>query len=215
VALVVASASAGEAVLVDALRHGEEEAFVDLVGRHHAGLRRVARAYVSSDAVADEVVQETWLAVVVGIDGFEGRSSVKTWIFHILVNIAKTRGVGERRSLPFSGLAPDGGERGSPGVPPERFQGPGDAWPGHWAAPPRAWEDPERRLGSLEAREYLRRALHTLPQAQQAVVTLRDVEGLDPGEVCGLLQLSDANQRVLLHRGRARLRAAIESYLEA
>jgi RNA polymerase sigma-70 factor (ECF subfamily) len=204
---------ASEASLVDALRLGDEAAFRELVGRHHAGLRRFARAYVSSEALAEEVVQEAWLAVVAGIDRFEGRSSLKTWLFSIVLNIARTRGQRERRTLPFSALSCDD-EDTSPSVPPERFQTRGDAWPGHWATPPRAWEDPERRLACLEAREQLRAALQRLPAAQQTVVTLRDVEGLDAGEVCRLLGLSEGNQRVLLHRGRARLRAALDRYME-
>jgi RNA polymerase sigma-70 factor (ECF subfamily) len=212
--LPLPSIAAAESSLIDALRGGDEAAFVELVRRHHASLRRVARAHVSSDAVADEVVQETWLAVVAGIDRFQGRSSLKTWMFHILTNIAKTRGMRERRCTPFSGLANDD-EDPSPSVPPERFQGPGAAWPGHWASPPCPWEDPERRLASLEAREHLRAALAELPPVQQAVVTLRDVEGLGSEEVCALLDLSAANQRVILHRGRARLRAALETYMEA
>ena len=205
---------ASEASLVDALRLGDEAAFSELVHRHHAGLRRVARAHVSSDALAEEVVQEAWLAVVAGIDRFEGRSSIKTWLFRIVMNIARTRGRRERRTLPFSALRAED-EDASPSVPPERFQTQRDAWPGHWATPPRPWEDPERRLGALEAREHLRSALRKLPAAQQTVVTLRDVEGLGADEVCRLLGLSEGNQRVLLHRGRARLRAALDTYMEA
>jgi RNA polymerase sigma-70 factor (ECF subfamily) len=204
---------APDADLVVALRRGDEAAFVALVGRHHTALRRVARRYVASDALADEVVQDTWVAVVKGLRQFEGRSSLKTWIFHILANIAKTRGARERRTVPFSGLASDADA--GPAVPPERFQGPDEAWPSHWAAPPRPWEDPERRLASLEAREHLRRAIEALPAVQQAVLTCRDVEGLEAGEVCRLLELTDGNQRVILHRARSRVRAALEEYLDA
>jgi RNA polymerase sigma-70 factor (ECF subfamily) len=214
-AAVAPSSSFSEAALVAALREGDEAAFAELVRRHHASLRRVARGYVASDALADEVVQDTWLAVIAGIDRFQGRSSVKTWIYNILANIARTRGVRERRSLPFSALAHQAGEDLEPSVPPERFQGPSDTWPGHWSVPPCPWQDPDRRLTSLEAREHLRRALATLPSVQQAVVTLRDVEGFGSEEVCAMLDLSAANQRVLLHRGRARLRAALEPYMEA
>jgi RNA polymerase sigma-70 factor (ECF subfamily) len=206
--------TADEADLLDALRAGDEAAFAGLVRRHHGSLRRFARGFVASDAVAEEVVQEAWLAVVSGLDRFEGRSSLKTWLFSIVMNIARTRGVRERRSMPFSALAAPGDEP-SPSVPPQRFQQRGEAWPGHWASPPRPWEDPERRLESIEVREHLREALGTLPAAQQTVVTLRDVEGLDADEVCGLLGLTDGNQRVLLHRGRARLRAALDRYMEA
>jgi len=197
--------------LVAALRAGDEQAFATLVRRHHASLKRVARAYVSTDAVAEEVVQETWLAVVAGIERFEQRATLKTWLFHILTNKAKTRGVRERRTVPFASLA---GADDEPAVSPERFQRAGDAWPGHWATPPRPWEDPERRLQSLEARERLREAIAALPAAQQAVLTLRDVEGLEADEVCALLDLSPGNQRVILHRARAKVRDALEQWFE-
>ena len=197
--------------LIAALRAGDEQAFATLVRRHHASLKRVARAYVSTDAVAEEVVQETWLAVVAGIERFEQRATLKTWLFHILTNKAKTRGVRERRTVPFASLA---GADDEPAVSPERFQRAGDAWPGHWATPPRPWEDPERRLESLEARERLREAIAALPDVHQAVLTLRDVEGLDAPEVCALLELSDGNQRVILHRARARVRADLARYFE-
>jgi len=197
--------------LVAALRAGDEQAFATLVRRYHASLKRVARAYVSTDAVAEEVVQETWLAVVAGIERFEQRATLKTWLFHILTNKAKTRGVRERRTVPFASLA---GADDEPAVSPERFQRAGDAWPGHWATPPRPWEDPERRLQSLEARERLREAIAALPAAQQAVLTLRDVEGLEADEVCALLDLSPGNQRVILHRARAKVRDALEQWFE-
>ena len=201
-----------EGQLLEALRRRDEGAFAALVARHHASLRRVARLYVASDALADEVVQETWLAVVTGIDRFQGRSSLKTWIFHILANIAKTRGARERRMVPLAALAT--GEDDEPTVPPERFQGPDGPWPGHWACAPRPWEDPERRLGSLEAREHLRAALAGLPEAQQTVVTLRDVEGMSAEEVCDLLDLTPVNQRVLLHRARSTVRAGLEAEVD-
>jgi len=200
-----------DAPLLPALRAGHEEAFVALVTRYHASLKRVARAYGSTDAVAEEVVQETWLAVIEGLDRLEHRSTLKTWLFHILANKPKTRGVRERRIVPFASLA---GADDEPAVPPDRFQRDGDAWPGHWAAPPRPWEDPERRLASLEARAYLRAAIAALPATQQAVLTLRDVEGLDAEEVCGLLDVSAGNQRVLLHRARAKVRTQLERYFE-
>jgi len=201
-----------DAPLLAALRAGDEEAFATLVTRYHASLKRVARMYVSTDAVAEEVVQETWLAVLDGLDRFEGRSSLKTWLFHILANKAKTRGVRERRIVPFASLGP--GDEEEPSVPPDRFQGAGDAFPGHWATPPRPWEDPERRLASLEARERLREAIGALPEVQQAVLTLRDVEGLPSDEVSELLDITPGNQRVILHRARARVRAELERYFE-
>ena len=198
--------------LLAALRAGDEDAFATLVTRYHATLRRVARAYVSTDAVAEEVVQETWLGVIDGLDRFEQRASLKTWMFHILTNKAKTRGARERRAVPFASLSRPA--EAEPSVPPERFQGDGAAWPGHWASPPRPWEDPERRLASLEAREHLRAAIAALPSTQQAVLTLRDVEGLEAEEVCELLNVSAGNQRVLLHRARARVRTELERYFE-
>jgi len=201
-----------DARLLAPLRAGDEQAFATLVTRYHATLKRVARAYVSTDAVAEDVVQETWLAVIGALDRFEQRATLKTWLFHILMNKAKTRGVRERRSVPFASLARAGEEE--PAVSPDRFQHEGDAWPGHWATPPRPWEDPERRLASLEAREYLRAAIAALPGTQQAVLTLRDVEGLDADEVCDLLDLSAGNQRVILHRARARVRTKLERYFE-
>jgi len=204
--------AARDASLLAALRAGDEDAFAALVTRYHASLKRVARAYVSSDAVAEEVVQETWLAVIRGLDRFEQRATIKTWLFHILTNQAKTRGVRERRIVPFASLA--GADGDAPSVSPDRFQRDGDTWPGHWATPPRPWQDPERRLASLEAREHLRTAIASLPATQQAVLTLRDVEGLESEEVCELLDLSAGNQRVILHRARARVRADLERYFE-
>ena len=191
----------------------DEAAFSALVERHYASMKRIARAYVQSDAVAEEVVQDTWLAVVAGLDRFEGRSALTTWVFSILTNKAKTRGARERRCTPMSALG--GADPDAPAIDPDRFQGDDDAWPGHWATPPRPWQRPERRLLSLEVRDRLKLALDDLPERQRIVVTLRDVEGLDPDEVCELLDLSPENQRVLLHRGRTRLRALLESYFEA
>jgi RNA polymerase sigma-70 factor, ECF subfamily len=208
------TARSGDALLLTALRDGDEAAFVALVTKYQASLKRIARMYVPTEAIADEVVQETWLAVVSGLSRFEGRSSLKTWIFHILANRAKTRGARERRYVPFSALR--GREEGDdgPSVDADRFRPEGDAWAGHWASPPCPWEDPERRLGSIEARAFLREAIDALPPVQQAVLALRDVEGLPSEEVCALLDLTAGNQRVLLHRARSRLRAALEDYME-
>ena len=199
------AARADDRVLVAALQRGDEAAFTTLVDRYHCSLKRMARAYVSSDAVAEEVVQEAWLGVFAGIHGFEGRSSIKTWIFRILLNRARTRGVRERRSIPFSSLAPD--EDDGPAVDADRF----DA--GSWSAPPRAWQDPYRRAASLEARELLREAIASLPTAQRLVVTMRDVEGLTGEQTCELLGLTQGNQRVLLHRARSKLRQRLEDEL--
>ena len=199
---------------LEALRAGDEAAFMAVVERHHASLLRVAQIFVSSRAVAEEVVQETWIAVLKGLDRFEGRSSLKTWIFRILTNTARTRARREGRTIPLStlqnpGLVPE------PALSPERFRGPEDSrWPGHWAAPPAAWDEvPERRLETLETRRQLEAAIEALPAAQRAVVSLRDIEGWSSDEVCNALGLSETNQRVLLHRARSRLRRALEEYL--
>ena len=196
---------------VAALRDGDERVFRELFERHYPMMKRVARGYVPSDAVADEVVQDTWLAVVTGIDRFGERSALSTWILSILINQAKSHGVRERRSMPLSCTS----AAADPAVDPDRFQGDEDAWPGHWATPPRPWQMPERRLLSLEARAQLKSALAELPARQRLVVGLRDVEGFDSHEVCKLLGLSEENQRVLLHRGRSRLRARLEAYVES
>jgi RNA polymerase sigma-70 factor (ECF subfamily) len=205
-------AADGDDVIVAALRAGDEWAFRTLLERHQPMMRRVARIYVDSDAVADEVVQETWTAVVRGIGRFEGRSALATWIFSILTNQAKSHGGRERRTLPLSSIG--AGHEDEPVADVDRFQSADDAWPGHWATPPRPWQTPERRLLSLEAREHLRQALHDLPDRQRIVVALRDVEGISAEEVCGALELTPENQRVLLHRGRSRLRVALASYLD-
>ncbi len=204
--------TAGDAQTVAALRAGDEAAFRDLFGRLSPVLKRVALGYVDSDAVAEEIVQETWLAVVTGIDGFQGRSALATWIFSILTNQAKSYHRRERRSRPFSSVS-SGGDDG-PAVDADRFQTDDDAWPGHWAIPPRPWQKPERRLLSLEARDRLKEALALLPARQRAVVGLRDIDGFSAAEVCDLLELTSENQRVILHRGRARLRAMLEHYLD-
>jgi RNA polymerase sigma-70 factor (ECF subfamily) len=196
-----------------ALRAGDERAFRDLHARSYPMMKRVARSYVASDAVAEEIVQETWMAIVTGIDRFEGRSALGTWIFSILTNQAKSHSAREKRALPFSCVAPTAAEE--PAVDPDRFQKDDDAWPGHWATPPRPWQKPERRLLSLEARDRLKAALAQLPDRQRLIVGLRDVEGHSAEEVCNLLGLSQENQRVLLHRGRSRLRAVLEEYLDA
>jgi RNA polymerase sigma-70 factor, ECF subfamily len=198
--------------IVAALRAGDEDAFRHLFERNHAKMKRVARGYVDSDAVAEEVVQETWMAVVAGIDRFQGRSAFGTWMFSILTNQAKTHHTRERRAVPLSSFAAD--DESAPVLDADRFQTDDDAWPGHWATPPRPWQKPERRLLSLETRAQLRHALDQLPERQRVIVGLRDVEGVSAEEVCELLDLSQENQRVLLHRGRARLRAELEQYFD-
>jgi RNA polymerase sigma-70 factor (ECF subfamily) len=176
-------------------------------------MHRVARMFVSSDAVADEVVQEAWLGVLRGLDRFEGRSSLKTWIFRILTNTAKTRGEREGRTLPFSALAGDEVETDDPAVDADRFRREG-RWTGHWSEPPAEWAQvPEARLLGAEARAVIDDAVTSLPPAQAAVIRLRDIEGFDADEVCNVLELSETNQRVLLHRARSKVRRALEDYL--
>jgi RNA polymerase sigma-70 factor, ECF subfamily len=205
--------SAEEQELVEALRRGDEAAFTALLDRYGASMLRVAQFHVRTRAVAEDVVQEAWLGVLKGLDRFEGRSSLKTWIFRILTNIAKTRGERESRSVPFSSLASDD-EADAPSVDPSRFQGPNELLTGNWASPPRPWDDvPEAKLLARETREQIDAAIAELPPKQREVVTLRDVEGFGSEEVCNVLDLSETNQRVLLHRARARIRAALEDYL--
>jgi RNA polymerase sigma-70 factor, ECF subfamily len=208
-----------EAALVAALRAGDERAFAWLLDHHDGPLRRFARTFVASEAAADEVVQETWLAVIEGIDRFEQRSSIKTWIYRILVNKARTRGVRDKRSVPFSSIA-QGGSAGDPAglgptFPADRFLPPDHPeWPGHWASPPPDWENlPQQRLEARETLAQVRQAIDDLPSPHREVITLRDVQGWSSAEVCNLLDLTAANQRVVLHRARAKVRAALESYL--
>ena len=203
---------ASEAERLDALRAGEEEAFAALVREYHASLVRVARMYVLTLAAAEEVAQETWLAVLNGLSRFEGRSSLKTWIFRILTNIAKTRAVRDGRTLPFSALQ-DPARVPEAAVDADRFLDPEHPrWPGHWALKPEPW--PEEALVAGETRERLAEAIEALPATQRAVISLRDVEGWTSEEVRNALDLSETNQRVLLHRARSKVRAALESYLD-
>ncbi|HXV32450.1 MAG TPA: sigma-70 family RNA polymerase sigma factor [Gaiellaceae bacterium] len=191
-----------------ALRAGDERAFVTLVDLHGAAMLRVARLYVRDRAAAEEAVQEAWLGVLKGIERFEGRSSLRTWLLRIVANVAKTKGVREARSVPFSALVDDG-----PSVPEERFRGPEERWVGHWASPPEEWGRPEAELLSAETRSRLAAAIAALPDSQRQVISLRDVEGWSADEVCNVLGLSETNQRVLLHRARTKVRAALDEYL--
>jgi RNA polymerase sigma-70 factor (ECF subfamily) len=200
--------------LVEALRKGDESAFVALVDRYQSALVRLATVYVHDRAIAEEVVQETWMAVLRGLDRFEGRASLKTWLFRILVNRAHTRAGREGRVVSFSSLEGADVDRFEPAVEPERFRAPDDPrWPGHWLVAPSADDLPEERLLADELVERVRAAVAKLPANQRQVVTLRDIDGWTGEEVCQLLELSEANQRVLLHRGRSRVRAALEAYL--
>jgi RNA polymerase sigma-70 factor (ECF subfamily) len=192
--------------LLSRLRAGDERAFEAIVMKHDGALRRVARSYVRTDAAVDDVVQETWLGVVRGLDGFEGRSSLRTWIFRILVNQARTRAVRDARSLPFSTLDDDDG----PAVDPTAF-----AADGRWTSAPRRLDcDPETGLLSAELRAHLLAAVDELSPDQRAVITLRDLVGLPAADVCQLLDITDGNQRVLLHRARARIRTALTPLME-
>lgn len=195
-------AAAAEAELVAQLRAGDEAAFVALAGRHQATMLRLAATFAPSAAVAEEAVQDTWVAVLRGIDGFDGRASFRTWLLAILVNRAKSAGMSEARSLPI-------GDAG-PAVDRSRF----DAG-GAWASPPRHWvEESEDRLMARGLRQRLELALNRLPSRQRAIVVLRDIDGLSSEQVCEVLGISAGNQRVLLHRARGRLREAVEEFAE-
>jgi RNA polymerase sigma-70 factor (ECF subfamily) len=195
---------------VAALRAGDERAFLVLVKRHHRAMTRVAALYVRSGASAEEVVQETWLGVLKGLHLFEGRSSLKSWIFRILVNNAKARGARDGRAVPLSSL--DGGaDDDDPAVSPDRFLDTSARWAGHWSDPPQPW--PEAAVESREMVALVHEALVTLPEAQRTVMTLRDVDGWQSDEVCELLGISEGNQRVLLHRARSRVRGYVEERL--
>jgi RNA polymerase sigma-70 factor (ECF subfamily) len=202
-------------IVIEALRRRDEGAFARLVDQYHASLRRVARLYISDRAVADEVVQDTWLGVIQGIWTFEGRSSLKTWIFRILINRAKTRAAREGRTVPFARLDAEA-EVGEAAVAPDRFQ-PVDhpTEPGRWTyPPPDLGASPERWLLVQEARQHLESAIAALPEHQRLVLILRDVEGCSTEEVCNTLGLQETNTRVLLHRARAKVRTALEPYLK-
>jgi RNA polymerase sigma-70 factor (ECF subfamily) len=205
-----------DTVLVPALRDGDEAAFGWLLDRYDQSLRRLAMNYVQTRATADEVVQDTWMGVITGIDRFEGRSSLKTWVFRILVNVARARGVREHRSIPFAaagGALEDGAE---PAFEPDRFRPEGADYPGHWVSFPIPWEhEPEGRIEASETVGVVRDAMRRLPPAQEEVMTLRDVEGWSSSEICDALNISETNQRVLLHRARSKVRNALEQYLES
>lgn len=214
-AIALSAGDQREQALLAALRHGDEEAFAQLVEAYSPSLLRLAALYVSGRAAAEDVVQETWVAVLNGLGRFEGRSALKTWIFRILVNIAKTRAQREARTIPFSAIATLDAEGDEPAVEPDRFVTPeGYAGHGYWSAAPASWEDvPDERLLAIEARERIDGAIAALPPSQREVITLRDVEGWPSDEVCNLLAISETNQRVLLHRARSRVRRALEAYL--
>jgi RNA polymerase sigma-70 factor, ECF subfamily len=205
-------ATVDESTLIAGLRDGDETVFAQLVDQHTPSMLRVAGGYVPSHEIAEEVVQETWIALLKGIDNFEGRSSLRTWLFAVMINIAKARGVRERRDADVAIAAYTGGT-----VDPARFRTGEDPWPGHWGEGQEPSPFPDTPEGSVLGDELIdvaRRELDKLPERQRIVVTLRDMLGFDSSEVCELLDISVANQRVLLHRGRAVVRAVLEDYLE-
>lgn len=200
-----------ESALIASLRGGDERVFAQLVDQHTPSLLRVARGYVPSHEIAEEVVQETWIALVKGIDKFEARSSLRTWLFAVMINIAKARGVRERRDADTAIAAFTGGT-----VDAARFRDSSDPYSGHWKPNEEPLPFPDTPEGSVLGRELValaRREVDRLPERQKTVVTMRDILGFDSAEVCELLQISAANQRVLLHRGRAAIRQVLEDYL--
>jgi RNA polymerase sigma-70 factor (ECF subfamily) len=209
------AAGGSDSELVARLRAGEEEAFSALLQRHSRAMLRLASVNLPR-ATAEEVVQDTWLAVLQGIDQFEGRSSLKTWIFSILMNRTKTRMQRDGRTVPFSALLEVGEGSGEPSVDPNRFLDSNHPqWPRHWASPPKSWgHSPEDRLLAHEAQAVIQGAIDALPPGQRQVIVLTDVDGWEPAEVCELLGITGTNQRVLLHRARSKVRRACEHYFE-
>jgi RNA polymerase sigma-70 factor (ECF subfamily) len=201
-----------DGVLVAALRAGDEAMFARVLDAWSSSMLRLARSFVSTHASAEEVVQDTWLAVLTGLHGFEGRAAFRTWVYRILVSTAKKRGMREKRSVPWSSVTPDGAD-GGPTVDPARFRGPEDRYPGGWREFPAAWASPEDIALSGEIQTVLAAILEELPGRQRAVIALRDVSGHTAQEVCELLDITPANQRVLLHRARAVVRARLAGYL--
>ena len=196
-----------ESIRVERLREGDDEAFADLVDRHHRAMLRLAETFVSDRATAEEVVQETWTAVIDGLEDFEGHSSLKTWMFSILTNLAKKRGQQEARTVTWSSLSEESIDR-EVTEESDRFD-----TEGRWSVPPVPWNtDPEEELMRSDLLERLEDAIEQLPDRQKAVVTLRDIEGWSASEVCDVLDITDGNQRVLLHRGRQKMRETLESY---
>ena len=205
-------ATADDQRIIAGLRAGDGAAFAEVVDRYHGSLVRVAMRYVPSRAVAEEVVQDTWIGVIDGIDRFEGRSTFKTWLYKILIYRARARGERERRTTPMSALS---GDDSTPSVPTERFRGSDALWAGHWATPPRRWDgDAEDRLLAGETSSVINAAIAELPLAQREVIMMRDLSQFSSVQVCDLLGITEANQRVLLHRARSRVRAALEDYLD-
>lgn len=206
------ASAAEDRALIAALRAGDATAFMQLVERNQAAMIRVAQQYVSSRETAEEVVQEAWIGLLKALDRFEGRSSLRTFLFRIVMNLARTRGARDARIVPFSSLGSDDGD--GPAMDPDRFVQLPDPMAGHWASPVRSWNlSPEQLLLSSETVSMVHAAIAELPTSQRSVITLRDVEGFDSGEVCELLEISEGNQRVLLHRARTKVRMALEAEL--
>lgn len=201
-----------EANLVAALRARDNDAFTYLIDRYHGGLLRLAITHVPSRAIAEEVVQEVWIGVLRGIDGFEGRSSLSTWMFRILLNVARTRGVREQRTAPFAAFGHRDGD--GPAVPADSFHT-GGIRDGHWSSVPYSWHHiPDERLLAQETMAEVERILRGIPEQQREVLTLRDIVGMSAEEVCNALEISETNQRVLLHRARSKVRAGLERFFE-
>jgi RNA polymerase sigma-70 factor (ECF subfamily) len=213
---VATAAPQTDEALVAALRAGDEAAFAALVDELTPALMRVALMHVATREVAEDVVADTWVGVIKGIDRFEGRSALRTWIFQILLNIARTRGKREKRTLPFASLRRRAEEgRDEPAVDADRFQGPNAQHPGGWARPPQEWEGVEAQIESDETRGVLLDAIRDLPPRQRDVIALRDIQGYSAEEARNALGLSETNQRVLLHRARSKVRSALEAHMEA
>jgi RNA polymerase sigma-70 factor (ECF subfamily) len=208
-------ASADDLYLIEQLRNGNEDAFGALIDRYATAMLRLAMVYVRVLAVAEEVVQETWMAVLEGLHRFEGRSSLKTWLFRILTNRAISRALREGRSIPFSSLEDIDTDHAEPAVDPGQFLPAGHRWSGHWVSFPSRWQEmPEERLLSQETRAHLEEAINALPPGQREIIILRDVEGWTSVETCSFLGISEVNQRVLLHRARSKVRGVLEQYFE-
>lgn len=208
------SLSQGDHSLIARLRKGDEGAFDELVNKHHGALIRMALGHVADREVAEEVVQDTWMAVIEGLTRFEERSSLRTWIFGILIHKAKDRGVREKRHTTFSDFEAKDDEHDEM-VDPSRFQRSGE-WAGHWAFPPQPWDEqtPENLLASQQAINAMNHAIDSLPQTLKDVLILRDIEGVETKDACELLKITETNLYVRLHRARERVRRAVETYLE-
>jgi len=213
--LVTAVASTDDLYLVEQLRSGNEAAFVSLIDRYAPTMLRLAMIYVRAQAIAEEVVQETWVGILEGIHRFEGRSSLKAWMFRILTNRAITRAQREGRSIPFSSLGDIDTDHAEHAVDPDQFLPADHRWSGHWVSFPSNWQEiPEERLLSQETSDYINRAIEALPPNQREIITLRDIEGWKAEETCAFLGISEVNQRVLLHRARSKVRGVLEQYFE-